>query len=271
LDEIRVLERLEIYRRAYAVRQIAVDGHVWSYRRTGTGGDPVVLLPGIEGGGSVFFEVALMLEAELELLMVTAPPMVALEALVDGHAAFLRAIGSPRVRVVGSSLGGYLAQALALRHRALVAQLFLVNTFIDPTPLVSTLPPATVFEQMPAVQVAAKTLEPLLSAPALDAGQRAMRLVMRELVGKEQPVEDFKARVLTLLGGPPLERAGLDDANVVVVDDDHDLSIPHETRAAVRERYRGARQYVIDRGGHLPAIQRPHALAMVLRDALSRE
>jgi len=50
------------------------------------------------------------------------------EAQADDAAAFIHALGLTRVDILGFSIGGYVAQALTIRHRALVRRLVLAGT-----------------------------------------------------------------------------------------------------------------------------------------------
>jgi pimeloyl-ACP methyl ester carboxylesterase len=50
------------------------------------------------------------------------------EAMADHAAAFVGALGLSQVDVLGFSIGGYVAQTLALRHRTLVRRMILVAT-----------------------------------------------------------------------------------------------------------------------------------------------
>ena len=51
-----------------------------------------------------------------------------IEAMAEDAAAFVGALGLSQVDVLGFSIGGYVAQTLALRHRTLVRRLILVAT-----------------------------------------------------------------------------------------------------------------------------------------------
>ncbi len=54
------------------------------------------------------------------------PPTI--EAMAEDAAAFIKALGLPSADVLGFSIGGYIAQALALLHPAMVRRLVLVST-----------------------------------------------------------------------------------------------------------------------------------------------
>ncbi len=51
-----------------------------------------------------------------------------IEAMADHAAAFMHALGLSQVDVVGFSIGGYVSQTLALRHRTLVRRMILAAT-----------------------------------------------------------------------------------------------------------------------------------------------
>jgi 3-oxoadipate enol-lactonase len=106
-------------------------------------GGPLLLLNGWTAGGSVWPTVWLKdLERSFRVIRMdtrgsglsrTAPAPFTMSDLADDAAAVLRAAGVERAAVLGLSMGGMIAQELALRHPALVGELFLVATR-PPTP-----------------------------------------------------------------------------------------------------------------------------------------
>jgi pimeloyl-ACP methyl ester carboxylesterase len=63
--------------------------------------------------------------------------------------------------------------------------------------------------------------------------------------------------------GIPRIPIAIDD--IVLIDDDRDPMIPPGMRAAMRDRYAGAEHHMIAGGGHMPAIQRPKTVELILR------
>jgi maspardin len=264
LDVDNVAQRLGCFQSMHEERATVVGGQKWRYRRTGASDRPLVMLPGIQGGGSVFFDVAVALTGKLDILTVTAPPIVDPEGLADSQAAFLSALGIQCTDMFGSSLGGYLLQVFGIRHPHRLDQVFLANTFVDAGPFLTDAPSLGAVASQPPQQVMERGLNPMLDAPANDPGQVAMRTVMRALVGPVQTAEEYKARMMTLLGSTAIGRIPISDEKVVLIDDDADPNILPEMRGLIRARYASAQHYMIPGGGHLPAIQRPLAVVSVL-------
>ncbi|WP_167760311.1 alpha/beta fold hydrolase [Paraburkholderia pallida] len=259
-----VQERLSRFQSEWPERHIDIGGAIWSYRRTGDSTCPLVMLPGVQGGGDMFFEIGLKLGRQLDMLTVTAPPIVGVRDLADAQAQFLHSLEIPHVDLFGSSLGGYIAQVFTIRYPHLVRRLFLSNTFVDAAPFLATQPPLAAISRMPASYLVNSNLKSMLGAPAFDSGERALHAVLQTLVGTTQSPESYKARVLTLLGAVPVSRVPLADNEVVLIDDDADPEILPQMRSTIRERYRNGRRYTIEHGGHLPAVQRPSAVIDVI-------
>src|ERR1700692_966778 len=188
LDVDEVADRLTRFQSTYQEKASVIDGQSWRYRRTGNSARPLVMLPGIQGGGSVFFDVARALGGKLDLITVTAPPIVDAAAMADAQAEFLLALRIQKIDLFGSSLGGYLAQVFSIRHPDMVGQIFLAKA-----------PSGDSVAAQAAAEVMASNIAPMLTAHATDAGQVATQTVMRSLVGPVQTADEYKARLMTLL------------------------------------------------------------------------
>jgi len=260
----RTLDRLARFQESYPRASVTAAGIVWSFRRTpgqGPQATTVVMLPGIQGGGDIFFDTALRLGAALPLVTVDAPDLDEVSTMTAATAAFLDTLGLQRVHILGASLGGYLAQAFALAHAERVDQLLIANGFYDPRPFLSKLPPAATFAAMDAEALVRKNLAPLLEAPADDPGEASLQAIMAALVGPIQSLTNYKSRLMLLMGAEPLDRPQIPDSRVMVIDDDQDPMVPAEMRNALRSRYANAEHHAVTGGGHMPAIQRPAEFA----------
>src|SRR5690606_35657989 len=96
-------------------------------------GAPVlVLLPGTLGTAQIFWNQIAALGDRIRILSLTYPIVGDVAELADGLAALLDQLGVQRASLLGSSLGGFLAQTFAARHPARVEQLFIGNSLTDP-------------------------------------------------------------------------------------------------------------------------------------------
>ena len=117
---------------------VAANGIRFAYRRFGTDtGTPLVFLqhfrggmdhwdPAVTDGLAANRPVILFDNTGVAGSSGETPDTV--EAQADDAAAFIHALGLAHVDVLGFSIGGYVAQALTLRHRDLVRRLVLAGT-----------------------------------------------------------------------------------------------------------------------------------------------
>ena len=101
-------------------------------------GPPIVLMHGAEASRQMFAALGELLAPHFTVITYdqrdcgeTEGPAQAgtLADLADDAAALIRALGHARVHVFGSSFGGRVAQALALRHPELIDRLVLASTW----------------------------------------------------------------------------------------------------------------------------------------------
>jgi maspardin len=269
--EADVSQNLAKFQSRYPLRSKTVAGRAWVFRRTpGKSANqcPIVMLPGIQGGGDIFFETVLALGEVLPIVTVNTPDIEDATEMVAETAGLLAALNLPRVNLVGSSLGGYLAQKFALDFPDRVEQLTIANGFIDIEAFRATAPPASSFVGMDAAAIVAKNVGDLLASPSLDDGQVRLKAAVKALVGPAQTLENYKSRMLLMMSATPLAAPPIAPDRVTIVDDARDPMIPPAMRAAVRKRFDRSEQHEIEGGGHLPAIQRPTIFADILRRRL---
>ncbi|MDB5408098.1 MAG: hypothetical protein JWL84_3010 [Rhodospirillales bacterium] len=262
------------FQQTYPLRSTRVGDQTWIFRRTpGRSSDqlPVLMLPGIQGGGDIFFDAGLALGEVMPVITVSAPDIEDVAGMTAGIGRFLRTIGVARAHLVGSSLGGYLAQSFALRSPDMAEQMVIANGFFEVEAFIAKLPPMATVAEMDASTLVEQNLGPLLATPASDKGQVRMKAIVKGLVGPIQTLENYKSRVLLMMGAHSLAAPTIPSRRVMIIDDDHDPMLPRAMRDAVRDRFKRSEHHAIDGGGHLPAIQRPAQFADLLRRRLARD
>ena len=223
-------------------------------RTAGSGaGLPVIWLPGAQGTAESWCRQLLAFGGRRAMAALNYPADGDGPALADLVAAAADALGWARFDLVGSSLGGYIAQWVAVRHAPRLRRVVLGNTFCDPTPAQSPDRLATL-EGRTAQEIHAEVLGRLQALP--EGEFKALQL---EIVGRGQTPELLRARMLAVQRATPLPALAVADAQMLLVECDNDPLIPPPMRAALRAAYPGAQAVVVEGGGHYPFLLRTEA------------
>lgn len=226
------------------VHPIGLDRHVWGpLARAVTSHAPLIAYD-IRGFGDA----------------AGAPPLTGIDQLADDLACVLDGLGVERADVVGLSLGGAVAQELALSHRARVRSLTLIATTDHGSPALRERADA-VRREGPVAQVA-PTLERWFTpatlrrrSPALAYARERLEAVNGAAIAAGwDALAAFTARDrLATLAIPTQVIAG-----------ERDSSAPVEAMRQIAARIPGARFDVVGDAGHMLPLERPEALAATL-------
>lgn len=237
-----------------------------AFEREGAG-PPLLLMHGAEASRQMFAALLPLLSRRFDVVAydqrdcgeTEGPERAAtLADLADDAAALVRALGLGRVHVFGSSFGGRVAQALALRHPALVDRLVLGSTWPVPEAYDAMCPDAGRLADLRArLPATAEELagwffpEPFLAqrpelrhvfAGARAASARAMR--------RTATVQTTLAGDAAAIAAPTLLLAG-----------ELDRVVPPAVTLAMAGRIPHARTAVLPGVGHATALQAPALLA----------
>ncbi len=109
---------------------MVLNGQPWTWVSGGGGNEAVLLLTGGSQVAESWFELMPRFERRFRVLAPNYPSVETMDDLVEGLRALLDAEGVARVHVVGSSMGGFVAQAFMSRHPDRVARLVLAETTV---------------------------------------------------------------------------------------------------------------------------------------------
>lgn len=248
-------------------RRILLNGRDWGYVEAGAG-PALLLIPGTLGRGDIFWQQIAALSDRLRVVAVSYPGAGGIEDWSADLAALMDHLGIERASVLGSSLGGYLAQHFAARHPGRVDRLFAANTLHSAAGIDQKMPYALDLDAAPVADLRAGFGQGLGAwADAHPDQADLVDLLMGEVEGRI-PEPELRARLKALKTAPELPALTLPRDRRLTIEADDDPLIPPQMRTAVRARVQPAAAYRFTWGGHFPYVVRPGAYTALLEQAL---
>lgn len=254
-------------------RVVKVDGLAWRVveTRAEKRDAPVLLmLPGTLGTAAIFSDLMQALGPRVRMVSVTYPMIEDIERLADSLAALLRKLDISRASVVGSSLGGFLAQHFAARHPERVDRLILGNTLHDPAltrRLVGRQAVDDLRAQPPRMH-RDMVVNSVKGWPEHDPATRKLKTLLIDSGTRLLSARAMKARVLAVQAAPAVPPISIPDQRITIIDCEDDPLLPRPVQDSVVQRYPGARHVRLDSGGHYPYVMRTRDYAAALEQAL---
>lgn len=196
-----------------------------------------------------------LLARSLAGLPVDAP--YRLEDMADDVAGLLDALGIDAAHVVGASMGGMVAQTLALRHPARVRSLTSMmsttgrrrDTVGRPHALLALMKPLPSAREA-AIEQNVETLK-LIGSPAFPAPDQELRLTVARAVDRGMYPDGFARQMAAILAsGSRFERLGQVTAPTMVIHGAADPLIPVRGARATAAAVPGARLAIVQGMGH---------------------
>ena len=253
----------------YPVQAQEAAGETWGVIDTaGPAGAPVlVILPGTLGTATIFWNQIAALGERIRIISVTYPLLDDVVLLSEGLVHLLDRLGVGRASLLGSSLGGYLAQHFAARHARRVDRLFIANSLCDPRANPSRRP-AEELRRVPAEMHRQAILDSVASWSEPEPVFTELKGLLRDSGTNLLSAEALKARVLVIAGGGVVPEIPIPGNRIVIIDCEDDPLISPAVRDDVVRRYPGAERVRMPVGGHYPYITRPDAYTAVIERVL---
>ena len=206
-----------------------------------------------------------------------APAGYSLSDLAADAVAVLDAVGAARAHVVGISMGGMIAQLVALEHPARVARLVLISTHAGGLGVERSHPDAAALFDPARLLAGSRDSEAMMrhaigviTAPGFAA--RSPEIV-DELVAnaRRAPTHPavFFAQFQAILASDRSERVRAITMPTLVVHGIEDKLIPASNGRQLADRIPGARLVLLESCGHMPMHERPEALATCVLEFLA--
>jgi pimeloyl-ACP methyl ester carboxylesterase len=255
--------------RLYPEQAKEVAGEIWGVIDTkGPPGTPVlVMLPGTLGTARIFWNQIATLGGRIRVISLTYPLLDDVVWLSEALVRLLDRLGVGHASLLGSSLGGYLAQHFAARHAPRVDRLFIANSLCDPRGNPSRRP-AEELRSIPAEMHRRAILESVASWSEPEPIFSELKSFLRDSGATLLSAEALKARVLAIAGGGVVPEIPMPGNRIVIIDCEDDPLISPAVRDDVVRRYPGAERVRMPVGGHYPYITRPDAYTAVIERAL---
>lgn len=190
------------------------------------------------------------------------PPPWTVPAMAADARAVLDALGIARADVLGVSMGGMIAQELAIRHPERVARLVIAASFARPEPLRRVFLLHRRWARLQGADATAESLAslPWLLSPATMLDPARLDRIL-EIVGRMPFVsaESYAHQVDAILEHTTLDRLGGVRAPTLVIVAADDVLTPVYLSEEIAAAIPGARLEVLPRGGHGVLLEYPDA------------
>jgi pimeloyl-ACP methyl ester carboxylesterase len=274
-----------------SVPDIDLGGARLHYAASGAG-DPILLIPGLGLDHSYYRFGIPLLARSMQVLAVDprgigrstkSPPPYTVEAWADDFAAMIDRLGFGPIHVLGSSLGGSMALALAQRHPGKLKSLIVVGGFSEldratelnfrlRLRLIEKLGMSDeVADYMGLWTLTRKFINSDDGFATMRANQANIRANSAESYsafveallkwGRCQPGQEQEPKFTTLLGSIK--------APTLVVTSDNDHLIPRELSDLIAARIAGAKLVVMPGAGHIPFMEQPDNVVRIVLEFLA--
>ena len=190
-----------------------------------------------------------------------APPY-AIEDHVGDLAALLDRLGGRPVIVCGISVGGLIAQGIALARPDLVAGLILCDTGMKIGDEAIWLPRIEAIEAGGMEAIGDATMDRWFTADFIAKRPDELAIYRNMLV--RQPAGGYIGTARAILGADYRERAPSIDRPTLVLVGDDDRATPPGLNAELAKAIPNARYEVVRGAGHLPCIEQPETVAEMI-------
>jgi 3-oxoadipate enol-lactonase len=241
-------------------------------------GPPVLFIMGLGGRASDWNETFLgTLAARFEVITFDnrgtgaserPPGEYTLDLMADEAVGVLDALSRPRAHVVGVSMGGMIAQLVALRHPARVDRLVLIathgggHTVVPPTP--EALAVLMADRSRPPADLVRDAMS-TITAPGFAArAPAAIDALVALAEAQPTPPSVFARQFAAIMASSRMARLGSLTHPTLVVHGTEDPLVPPANGAALARTIPGARLVELPGCGHLPMWECPGRLAEVV-------
>jgi maspardin len=251
--------------------RIRVSSRDWGAIRVGKNGPALVLIPGTLGRADVFWQQITALSGRARILALSYPASGGIADWAGDIATMIGDQGLQGAVVLGSSLGGYLAQYVTATYPELVSGLVAANTLAS-TKGIDQMPPYKYdLINTPIDALRAGFSGGLANWLDKDNPYRDLAELLLAEVGGRIPEAELRTRLQALKSAPELMAQTLPGVAIHTVESDDDHLISPPMRTALREALKPGRSFRFRAASHFPYVTNPDDYTALLCEVLGLE
>jgi pimeloyl-ACP methyl ester carboxylesterase len=248
-------------------QRITLNDRDWGFLDVGQG--PVlILIPGTLGRGDIFWQQIDALKGRLRIIAPSYPATGGVAEWCEDIIALMDHLNVDTASILGSSLGGYLAQFVAGKYPHRMDRLIAANTLHTTAGIDQRPPYSSDLDAGPIAELRAGFGAGLEGWRAAHPDQSNLVDLLLVEVGGRILEPELRRRLGAIKEGPVLPDLGLPSEKVFTIDAADDPLIPPEMRDAVRARLQPVVAYRYLSGGHFPYIARPDTYTALLEQVM---
>lgn len=255
------------FAQSHPEQRLILNGRDWGYIDAGDG-PALILIPGTLGRCDIFWQQIEALSGRLRIVATSYPETGGVTDWAQDLVALMDHLDIKTATVLGSSLGGYLAQYLAGYAPDRIDTLIAANTLHSVLGMDQRMPYALDLKTTPIKDLRAGFGAGLGQWRKDHPDQSELVDLLLMEVGGRIPEAELRNRLAALKFGPELPQPGLPVDRIVTIQAEDDPLIPAEMRAAVRARLMPGVAYQFLSGGHFPYIARPAEYTALLEQVM---
>jgi maspardin len=226
---------------------------------------PLICLPGITGTPDVFYKQILCLAAKgYRIISLESPAYMTHERWIKGFDRFLDFLKIGKIHLLGTTIGGYMAQCYLQYRPSRVLSLVLCNTFCDTQAFADNAPCAAFFTWMPEFVLKRMLLSNFPTSAVEAEIANSIDFVVEQLETVSQ--KELAAKMTLNCTSGPLkpEKIKIENSTVTIIDTVDDVAIPTKLREDVYKFYPSAKLAFLKTGGNFPYLSRSEEFNLYL-------
>ena len=248
--------------------RLNINNREWGVIQCKGKGPNFVLLPGTLGRADIFWHQIDALKNSVNILALSYPETGGVAEWVEDISALMEMHDIASATLLGSSLGGFVAQYFAATSPYKVENLIAANTLSSVVGL-DQFPPYSLGLDTTPIEAIREGFTSGMNASLIDNPERVdlVELLLRE-VGGRIPEHELRARLKALKFGPELPDIKISAKHIFTVESQDDPLIPPQMREAVRGKLNPVRSYHFASGSHFPYITHPLQYTALIEECM---